>query len=79
MGRAFVGDGLRALKTQGTHIDAGQALLRESTIDTHLSIVMTVHSLPRARLEEPLHQLGATDAERILQTLIRPGTVAIQG
>jgi len=30
-------------------------------------------------MEEPLHQLGAPDAERILEILVRPGTEAVDG
>src|SRR5712691_10987032 len=59
--------------------DSGKALLRNSVIDPRLSIVMAMHSPPQACVEEPLHQLGAPNAERILEILVRPGTVAVDG
>src|SRR5882762_8206273 len=66
-----------APKNPGT--DSGEALLRNSVVDSRLPIVMAVHLAPQARVEEPLHQLGAPDAEQILQILVRPGTVAVDG
>src|SRR5712691_5961899 len=66
-----------APKNPGT--DSGKALLRNSVIDPRLSIVITVHSPPYACVEEPLHQLRAPDAERILEILVRPRTVAVDG
>src|SRR6266404_7591432 len=59
--------------------DSGKALLRDSIVDSRLSIGMAVHLPPYACVEEPLHQLGAPDAERILQILVRPGSVAVDG
>src|SRR5213594_135585 len=66
-----------APKNPGT--DSGKALLSDSVVDSRLSIVMAVHLPPHARVEEPLHQLGAPDAERILEILVRPGAVAVDG
>src|SRR6266404_4917078 len=51
--------------------DSGKALLRNSVIDSRLSIVMATHLAPHARVDEPLHQFRASDAERILEILIR--------
>src|SRR5258706_471788 len=62
-----------ASKNPGT--DSVEALLRNSVVDSRLSIVMPVHLAPQARVEEPLHQLRAPDAQRILEILVRPGTV----
>src|SRR5260370_36274216 len=59
--------------------DSGKALLRNSVIDPRLSIVIAVHLPPYTCVEEPLHQLRAPDAERILEILVRPGTVAVDG
>src|SRR5712664_1959962 len=56
--------------------DSGKALLRNSVIDPRLSIVIAVHPPPYACVEEPFHQLRAPDAERILEILVRPRTVA---
>src|SRR5437773_10540997 len=57
--------------------DSGKALLGNSVVDSRLSIGMAVHLPPHARVEEPLHQLGAPDAERILEILVRPSAVAV--
>src|SRR6266568_409178 len=66
-----------APKNPGT--DSGKALLRHTVIDSRFSVVMAVHPPPYARVEEPLHQLGAPDAERMLEILVRPGAVAVDG
>src|SRR5712691_504375 len=59
--------------------DSRKALLRNSVIDPRLSIVMAVHPAPYACVEEPLHQLRAPEAERILEILVRPSPVAVDG
>src|SRR3989304_1922930 len=55
--------------------DSNKALFRNSVIDSSLSIVMAVHPPPYACVEKPLHQLGASDAERIPEVLVRTSTV----
>src|SRR5947207_8919036 len=59
--------------------DSVKAYLCNSVVDSLLSIVMAVHLPPHARVEEPLHQLGAPEAERILEILDRPSAVAVDG
>src|SRR5437016_5095686 len=54
-------------------------LLRNSVIDSRLAIVVTVHPPPHACLEEPLHQFRASDAQRILEILVRPSAVTVDG
>src|ERR1700694_5301876 len=66
-----------ASKNPGT--DSGKALLRNPVIDSRFAVVIAVHLPPRARVEEPLHQLGAPDAERMLEILVRPSAVAVDG
>src|SRR3981081_382062 len=44
-------------------------------IDASRTAFLAVHLLPRARGEEPLEQLRAANAERIVETLVRPGGV----
>src|SRR5437870_3804198 len=56
----------------GSH--AGEAPLRDFVVDARLAIRLSVHLPKYARVKEPLHQLGAMDAERILQILARTGT-----
>src|SRR6266853_178468 len=59
--------------------DSGKALLRYSVVDPRLSTVKALHLPPHPCGEEPLHQLRAPDAERILETLVGPGPVAVDG
>ena len=59
--------------------DSGKALLGNPVVDPRLATVKALHLSPHARGEEPLHQLGAPDAERILEILVRPSTVAVDG
>src|SRR5256714_10067816 len=57
--------------------DSGKALLRNPVIDSRFAVVIAVHRPPYARVQEPLHQLGTPDAERMLETLVRPSAVAV--
>src|SRR5215210_6071900 len=66
-----------AAKDPGT--DPGKALLRNSIVDSRLSIVMAVHVPPYACVEEPLHQFSTPDAERIPDILVRSSTITIDG
>src|SRR5205823_13851548 len=59
--------------------DSGKALLGNSVIDSRLAIVVTVHPPPHACLEEPLRQIRASDAQRILETLVWPSVVTVDG
>src|SRR5262249_7831474 len=59
--------------------DSRETLLRDAVVDASFSIVVAVHLPPYAAVEEPFHQLGAPDAQRVLQVLIRPGAIAIDG
>src|SRR3984885_12375890 len=59
--------------------NSGKALLRDSVIDSRLSIIRAVHPPPYVRVEEPLHQFRAPDAERILETLVGSSTVTVDG
>src|SRR3977135_3805362 len=59
--------------------DSGKSLLCNSVIDSRLSVVLAVQPPPYACVEEPIHQLRAPDPERILEILVRPSTVAVDG
>src|SRR4029077_11639378 len=72
-------DGAEHIAPKNPGTDSGKALLRNSVIDSRLSIVFAVHPAPHACVEEPLHQLRAADARRILEILVRPGTVTVNG
>src|SRR5882762_1300030 len=65
--------------TENPGADSGKALFRNSVVDSRLSVVEAVHPSPYARGEEPLHQLRAPDAEWILEILVRPSSVAVDG
>src|SRR3954447_9065296 len=66
-----------APKNPGT--DPDKSLLGNPVIDSGLSSVLPVHLAPCACVKEPLHQLRASDAERILEVLVRPGAVTVDG
>ena len=51
---------------------------REIVVDAGGAAVLAVHLLERARGDEPLVQLLAAHAERILQALVRAGAVAVE-
>ena len=57
--------------------DSREALLRHLVVDTGLAVPLPVHLPEHARGEEPLHQLGSVDAERMLEVLSRPGPVPV--
>src|SRR5207302_10273736 len=59
--------------------DASKALLRHGVVGPRLALAQVLHLAPEARGEEPLHQLGTAHAERVLQTLVRPGAEAVDG
>src|SRR5690348_12535682 len=50
---------------------------RLAIIASRLSIVVAMHLSPYACAKEPLHQLSAAHAERILHILIRPSAVTV--
>src|SRR5262249_19630262 len=58
--------------------DSGKALLRHPVVDTRFAVAGAVHFTPNTRLEKPLHQFGALDAERILKILVRPRSVPVE-
>src|SRR5215471_13607604 len=59
--------------------DSGEALFRNAVVDTGFSIAVAVHLPPNAGVEEPFHQLGASDAKGVLKVLIRAGAITVDG
>src|SRR5882672_3457612 len=59
--------------------DPAQALLRDLVVDSGFAVGHAVHLPPGAGLEEPLHQLRAACAERIVDVLVRAGAEAVDG
>src|SRR5208337_2930555 len=59
--------------------DSGKAFLSNSVVDSRLSVIIAMHPPPYPCVKEPLHQLRAAHAERILEILVRPGTVSVDG
>src|SRR2546429_3274349 len=72
-------DGTEHVAPENPCPDSGEAVLGDPVVDPRLSAVKALHLPPYARGEEPFHQLGAPDAERILETLVRPGPVSVDG
>src|SRR5262245_52517766 len=77
--RPRAADGTKHVATENPGADSGKALLRDSVVDSGFSIAVAVHRSPHARMKDPFHQLGAAYAKRILEILVRPGTVTIDG
>ena len=59
--------------------DSGKALLGNIVIDARFTISVALHPVPQACMEDPLHQFWTPDAERILEILVRPSTIAVDG
>src|SRR4029453_12809618 len=53
------------------------ALLRHLVVDTGLAFPLSMHLAKHSRGEEPLHQLGSVDAERMLEVLSRSGPIPV--
>src|SRR5438445_8136940 len=64
-------------KNRGTNAD--QSAFRNIVVDAQFTTRKSLHSAPYARVEEPLHELGSTNAEWILKILARSGTAAVNG
>src|SRR5262249_12561032 len=62
---------------QDPRTEVREALLGDPVVHAGFAIELAVHVLPHARRKEPLHQLEAAPANRILQILIQAGTVAV--
>ena len=72
-------DGTEHVAPENPGSDSVEALLRDPVVDARLSSGLPVHLPPEARWEEPLHELRAVDAERVLAVLARPGAETVDG
>src|SRR2546430_10187319 len=75
--RPRASDGTEHVAPKNPGTDSAKPLLRNSVVDSRLSIVMPVHPPPYTRVEEPLHQSRAPRTERILEVLVRATAVPI--
>src|SRR5215467_15368912 len=62
---------------QNPGTDSLKALLCNFIVNSGLSVVITVHRSPHARLEKPFKQFRTIHAQRILEILIWSGTEAV--
>src|SRR5512143_1536444 len=58
--------------------DAGQSFCGHIVVDPGLATLLAVHLLPGTGVEDPVHEQGSSDPERVLQILVWSGTVAVQ-
>src|SRR3954463_3736750 len=58
--------------------DAAKALLRHLMVVAGFAARLPLHLAPQARMDEPIHQLGAVDAQWLLQALVRTCAKAIE-
>src|SRR5678815_2964057 len=77
--RPWPANGTKHIPSEYPRADPSEALLRNCVVDPRLAIVLAMHFSPHARGEEPLHQFGSAHPERILQILVGPGAVAVDG
>src|SRR6185437_1339535 len=59
--------------------DSDEAKLRHAVIDPRLTTLKTLHLVPQAGVEQPLHQLRTPDTQRVLKILAQPRAVAVDG
>src|SRR5581483_2842269 len=50
----------------------------DRVVEPRFAVFVAVHAPPRARVEEPVHELGTADAERMFETLVGPGAEAVE-
>jgi hypothetical protein len=77
--RPRASDGTEHVPTKNPGAESGKAQLGNFIIDAGFAILLSVHLRPDACAKKPVHQLHATDTERILKILIGPCTVTVQG
>src|SRR5262249_54211781 len=58
--------------------DIGEAALRERVVDAGRAALLARHRVKGAGREEPAEQSGPAHPERVLQSLVRPGAVAVE-
>jgi len=75
--RPRASDGTEHVSAENPRPESCKPPLGDVVVDAGLAISLSVHPLPGTRVKKPLHQLRTIDAERILQILARPGTVAV--
>src|SRR5262252_6677394 len=75
--RPWAANGPEHVAPENPGTDSVESLLRKTVVDSGLAIVVAVHPPPCARRQEPLHQLGSSDAERVLEILVRSRAVAV--
>jgi hypothetical protein len=59
--------------------DSFKAKFREVVVDSRFAIRLPMHLTEDARAKGPIHQLRPINTERVLQILIEPGAVTVNG
>src|ERR1700723_3518767 len=67
------------ISTENPSSNIGKAAGRKAVIDARRAAVASMHLLERSGGEEPLEHRHAADTERVIEVLIKAGTVAVQG
>ncbi len=63
---------------QNPRADAIESAFGKIVVNPRGAVAFAVHFLKTARWEEPLHQIDAANAERIVDVLVRAGTEPIK-
>src|SRR6185437_1894856 len=77
--RPWPAHGTKHIAPQNISADILETPRGDLVVDANLAVFTTVHSLPGAGREEPVKHFKPAHAERILEILIRPGAVPIDG
>jgi len=65
-------DGAEHISAEDPGADVLEALFGHFIVDAGFAAVLFKHAAEDARREEPFHELGAADAERVLEVLVGP-------
>src|ERR1700683_808127 len=79
MVRPGAADGAEHVSAQNPGAEVLEALLGDLIVGSGFSTGLAVHGAKRSRGEEPIHQLGPSDAEGIVLILIWAGAKAVDG
>src|SRR5262245_36480233 len=57
--------------------DVGEPLLDDFVVDAGFAATLSMHFLPKSPVKQPIHQLNAANAQRVLKVLARTRAITI--
>jgi hypothetical protein len=76
--RPRAADGPEHVPSQDPRADPDEPPFRHPVVDTRVPAGLSVHLTPGPGAEEPLHELRASHAQRVLQVLSWPGADTVR-